>query len=199
MAIFNLLKRFWESTDPKNDPDPGLDEHAPQISAQEFKQQKKALSDFVETTFRSLGNETAKKLAHRVTANFKPDADSGAPPDMTEALRKGLEGGLTGKSRTPYVFICDARYVEDTSIWISQLAQSFGVAECFSYDEAASGASPEAFFFALRQWLNDQGQQLVFIDSGGDEYCVFFIRSETARATLMAADYLGIKLSLGLS
>ena len=199
MAIFKLLKHFWDSTDPKNDPDPDVDEHAPQIGAQELKRHKKALGDFVESTFRSLGDETAKKLAHRVTAKFKPDTDSGAPPDMTEALRKGLEGGLTGNSRTPYVFICDARYVEDTSIWVTQLAQSFGIEQRFSYDEVASGASPETFFFSLRQWLNEQGQQLVFVDTGGDEYCVFFVRSETARATLMAADSLGIKLSLEFS
>ena len=192
--MLKRLQAWWKSTEPA----PSFEnEPFEKIDKAEITAHRAAVRRFVTEAFSFVSVDGAEKLKRRVDRVYGVSAEDGIP-DASAVLVDALRGNPFTCRPRPFVFVFDARYVEDTQKVVSAVWASYGQQGVFEYDENSESADPLQMLAKLQEWAQERSYAVLFIDTGGDEYVGLFCPVTHVDAMCSQARDIEVALTLEL-
>ena len=180
MVFLKWLKAWWKATEPISQEFylEDMDEYLRQKQIED-KQARKVikpqLEQFVRMAFQHLQPEPLNRLVRRVIRALVSEGDI---QEKSCALRDGLIADIWHSTRIPYGFLCDARYFEDEHIdYLNKMLIANGVEEEFRYFSSDGLNLPTKLIERFVNFLEPIGWTCIGLDTGGDEFCIFIVKT----------------------
>ena len=184
--MFSLLKK-WLAPPSPTDADPAL-ERDPRVA--DFNERdavnglSSALASFVKRVLAPVGEMEAERAAH-ILAEALAGRES-----PTDCLAWGLLDMQQDDAKADWALVIytDWKAVEEVAWQADAVLMTLGIAERWAIPAAEQDHTVPHLLLSFSAWLRPHGYQLLYVDTGGDNYYALPIRSDAVDEAMQLAD-----------